>query len=133
MPPLGRCVDAALPCAESVPLATLTTMLLDVLHQQGVLLLSPVSAHEIHTICRNYLVPEDFRGFLPPEKAREAFHYIDDNDSGRAAQSELLNAVVQIFRFGHSPDSHPCRAPVRRDACCLEWGAMRGVAGRTQP
>lgn len=43
-------------------------------------------------------MPEDFHGFLTEEKAKEAFHYIDDNDSGRVAQSELLNAVVQIFR-----------------------------------
>jgi hypothetical protein len=50
--------------------------------------------------CRNYLEPDDFLGFLPPDKAAAAFHYIDDNDSGRVAQSELLNAVVQIFRWG---------------------------------
>lgn len=52
---------------------------------------------------RNYLVPEDFQGFLTEEKAKEAFHYIDDNDSGRVAQSELLNAVVQIFRWVLTP------------------------------
>jgi hypothetical protein len=63
--------------------------------------------------CRNYLVPDDFLGFLPPDKAAAAFHYIDDNDSGRVAQSELLNAVVQIFRCWVVQQApKPCKDPL---------------------
>lgn len=54
-------------------------------------------------------MPDDFLGFLPPEKAAAAFHYIDDNDSGRVAQSELLNAVVQIFRCSALSTSLPVK------------------------
>ena len=66
--------------------------------------------------CRNYLVPDDFLGFLPPDKAAAAFHYIDDNDSGRVAQSELLNAVVQIFRWGFCGLGSERQAPWRAAA-----------------
>ena len=60
-------------------------------------------------------MPDDFLGFLPPDKATAAFHYIDDNDSGRVAQSELLNVVVQIFRWGFWGLGSERQAP---KACC---------------
>ena len=43
-------------------------------------------------------MPGDFRRFLNKQKARAAFRHMDDNDSGRVGQSEVLAAVVQIFR-----------------------------------
>lgn len=53
---------------------------------------------------RNYLVPSDFRRFMDKTKARAAFRYMDDNDSGRVGQSEVLAAVVQIFRCADARD-----------------------------
>ncbi len=53
--------------------------------------------------CRNYLEPGDFRRFLNRQKARAAFRHMDENDSGRVGQSEVLAAVVQIFRCAPPP------------------------------
>lgn len=52
---------------------------------------------------RNYLVLSDFRRFMDKTKARAAFRYMDDNDSGRVGQSEVLAAVAQIFRCTDAP------------------------------
>ena len=63
---------------------------------------------------------------LPADKAAAAFHYIDDNDSGRVAQSELLNAVVQIFRWGFWGPGSGRQAPT---ACSSKRGPYSN-AGR---
>jgi len=72
----------------------------------------------LSTSCRNYLVPEDFMGFLPDKKAREAFGYMDDNGSGRVGQAELLNAVVQIFRCSRADTLILCEMISQVVTCC---------------
>ena len=71
-------------------------------------------------------MPDDFLGFLPPDKAAAAFHYIDDNDSGRVAQSELLNAVVQIFRCSALQDTTFLSRAVRQDWHEVIWRISSG-------
>lgn len=46
---------------------------------------------------RNYIVVEDLYAFLSEEKAKEAFDVFDTNHSGKVSQTEVHNAVLQIF------------------------------------
>lgn len=59
---------------------------------------SPFGEQHACTCCdRNYITVDDVCTLLPEEKAKEAFAVFDTTCNGKVSQSEVHDAVLQIF------------------------------------
>ncbi|KAK9845248.1 hypothetical protein WJX81_001044 [Elliptochloris bilobata] len=47
---------------------------------------------------RNYILEEDVHAFMRPKQAREAFHFLDRDKSGRLTLREVNEAVATVFQ-----------------------------------
>ena len=70
---------------------------------------------------RDYIVVEDLHTLLPEEKTQKAFEMFDANLNGKVSQSEVHQAVLQIFTCASTSvlSRHPvhilCAHP------CIQW------------
>lgn len=62
---------------------------------------------------RNYIVVEDLYTLLSEEKAKEAFEVFDMNHSGKVSQTEVHDAVLQIFTCASKSAVHWGPGPER--------------------
>ena len=64
---------------------------------------------------RNYILEEDLHAFMRPKQAREAFHFLDRDKSGRLTLREVNEAVANVFQCAPCASTRPF-APVCQHA-----------------